>query len=149
MENIVDSHRGGYDRIAFDIAPYINKEELQEIVISVWDPVDSGTQPRGKQVLNPSGIWYTSVTGIWQTVWLEPLPKQYIEVMKIVTDIDRDTVALKAICVGVDKTFQFDAMVFDRQNKISEGNASTMKLLKLAVPQCKTMVTGFTLSYTI
>ena len=43
-------------------------------MVGVWDPTDTGTQPRGKQVNNPRGIWYTSVTGIWQTVWLEPVP---------------------------------------------------------------------------
>jgi hypothetical protein len=133
----VDLHLGGYDHSAFDIAPFLKKGGLQEIVVSVWDPVDSETQPRGKQVMNPSGIWYTSVTGIWQTVWLEPLQKQNIEVLRIVTDIDQDSVILKIVCVNEDKTLRYDAIIYDQQRKISEGNTSSRKALKLAVPSAK------------
>ena len=55
------------------------------MIVRVWDPTDqdNATQPRGKQVLNPSGIFYTAVTGIWQTVWLEPVPQAYIDRLKI------------------------------------------------------------------
>ena len=51
---------------------------LMTLVIAVWDPVDTSIQPRGKQVNQPEGIWYTSVTGIWQTVWLEQVPESSI-----------------------------------------------------------------------
>ena len=51
----------------------------QELTISVWDPTDRGSQPRGKQVLKPGGIMYTANTGIWQTVWLEPVPETHID----------------------------------------------------------------------
>ena len=69
------SHKGGYDPFFFDITDHLKRRGDQEIVLSVWDPVNEGTQPRGKQVGNPRGIWYTSVTGIWATVWLEPVPE--------------------------------------------------------------------------
>ena len=59
--------------------------------MSVWDPTDTGTQPRGKQVNRPNGIWYTSVTGIWQTVWMEPVGAPAIESLTIVPDIDAGT----------------------------------------------------------
>jgi beta-galactosidase/beta-glucuronidase len=65
-------HEGGYDGFSFDLTPFL-KEGNQELVVKVWDPTDHGPQPRGKQVSNPRGIWYTAVTGIWQTVWLEPV----------------------------------------------------------------------------
>lgn len=65
-------HEGGYDGFSFDLTPFL-KEGKQELVVKVWDPTDHGPQPRGKQVSNPRGIWYTAVTGIWQTVWLEPV----------------------------------------------------------------------------
>lgn len=65
-------HEGGYDGFSFDLTPFL-KEGKQELVVRVWDPTDHGPQPRGKQVSNPRGIWYTAVTGIWQTVWLEPV----------------------------------------------------------------------------
>ena len=93
----IGSHRGGYDSFSFDITDALNKTGNQEVVISVWDPVDAGTQPRGKQVKNPRGIWYTSVTGIWQTVWIEPANKANIESIKINPDIDAALVNITAI----------------------------------------------------
>ncbi|MDP2483561.1 MAG: glycoside hydrolase family 2 TIM barrel-domain containing protein [Candidatus Palauibacterales bacterium] len=73
------SHRGGFDPFSFDITPYLLDSGPQEVRVAVWDPTDSGTQPRGKQVREPGGIFYTSVTGIWGTVWLEPVPGASID----------------------------------------------------------------------
>jgi beta-galactosidase/beta-glucuronidase len=87
--NLVGNHRGGYDAFSLDITDHLLPNKEQELVIRVWDPVDQGTQPRGKQVSEPKGIWYTSVTGIWQTVWLEPVSKLYIKSIKIIPDIDQ------------------------------------------------------------
>jgi len=88
------SHRGGYDPFSFDITEALSKRKYQEILLSVWDPVDSGTQPRGKQVMEPRSIWYTSVTGIWRTVWLEPVADAYIESLKITPDRGRKQVRI-------------------------------------------------------
>jgi beta-galactosidase/beta-glucuronidase len=74
----VGEHKGGYDPFSFDITSQVKKSGQQELVVRVWDPSDDGPQPRGKQVNKPRGIWYTPVTGIWQTVWLEAVPKTYI-----------------------------------------------------------------------
>ena len=74
----VGAHKGGYDPFTFDITDALNDTGQQEVVLSVWDPTNAGTQPRGKQVKEPRGIWYTAVTGIWQTAWLEPVPQTYI-----------------------------------------------------------------------
>jgi len=130
-------HKGGYDHCAFDISPYLTKEGPQEVVVSVWDPIDSGTQPRGKQVKDPSGIWYTSVTGIWQTVWLEPLPQQNIETFKIVTDIDQDSIGLRLVVVNNDRTFQFDAFVMEGRHIVSQTKGIARKPFKMAVPDAK------------
>ena len=74
-----------------------------ELVVAVTDPTDTGTQPRGKQVLKPHGIFYTAVTGIWQTVWLEPVPLPHIESLKIVPNVDRGVVAVTVKTVQGDK----------------------------------------------
>lgn len=87
----VGEHRGGYDPFTFEITELLQPGE-NEVVVRVWDPTDRGYQPRGKQVLQPKGIWYTPVTGIWQTVWLEPVPKEYIRGLRIVPDVDASTV---------------------------------------------------------
>lgn len=84
-------HRGGYDPFTLDITEMLKQGE-NEVVVRVWDPTDQGYQPRGKQVLQPKGIWYTPVTGIWQTVWLEPVPKEYIRRLRIVPDVNASAV---------------------------------------------------------
>jgi hypothetical protein len=94
----VGTHLGGYDSFYFDITDAIKEIPEQEIVVSVWDPTDAGTQPRGKQVSKPGGIWYTAVTGIWQTVWAEPVPQAYIKSLKITPDVDNKTVSITAEC---------------------------------------------------
>jgi hypothetical protein len=84
----IGTHRGGYDPFTFDITDALNTTGRQEIILSVWDPTDAGYQPRGKQVKKPGGIWYTAVTGIWQTVWLEPVPESYIRRLVMTPDVD-------------------------------------------------------------
>lgn len=87
-------HRGGYDAFSYDITPHLTSSGLQELTVRVYDPTDDGYQPRGKQVKSPEGIYYTPVTGIWQTVWLEPVsPDTYIEKVDTTTDIDTGTVS--------------------------------------------------------
>src|SRR5690554_3263488 len=61
----VGTHKGGYTPFSFNITPYLAKNGQQKIAVKVWDPTDKGFQPRGKQVSDPGGIWYTPVTGIW------------------------------------------------------------------------------------
>lgn len=89
----IGSHRGGYDPFSIDITDAL-KPDSNELIVRVWDPTDKGSQPRGKQRSDARGIWYTPVTGIWQTVWLEPVPRSYIESLKIVPDVDKNEVAI-------------------------------------------------------
>ncbi|HWZ28116.1 MAG TPA: galactose-1-epimerase [Gemmatimonadales bacterium] len=84
----VGRHRGGYDPFSFDITDALKGSAKHELIVSVWDPTDAGEQPRGKQVLRPGSIWYTAVTGIWQTVWLEPVPGAHIDDLVITPDVD-------------------------------------------------------------
>jgi hypothetical protein len=79
----VGSHRGGYDPFQFDITDALKKRGTQIILVSVWDPTDQGWQPRGKQVGSPKGIFYTATSGIWQTVWIEPVGDDYIKELNI------------------------------------------------------------------
>ena len=85
---MVGSHTGGYTPFTFDITPALTAKGAQKLTVKVTDPTDKGYQPRGKQVNKPHGIWYTPVTGIWQTVWLEPVPVQnHIERIATASDI--------------------------------------------------------------
>ena len=94
----IGQHRGGYDAFSFDITDALRPGAPQELVVAVWDPTDTGYQPRGKQVRNPHGIWYTPSSGIWQTVWLEPVPETHIERIRLTPDVDARTIRIEAIC---------------------------------------------------
>jgi len=96
----VGEHRGGYDPFTLDVTDALKSPGRQEIVVSVWDPTNAGYQPRGKQVRKNRGIWYSPVTGIWQTVWLEPVPKAYIRSLKIVPNVDKSVVRVTADVPG-------------------------------------------------
>ena len=87
---LVWSHKGGFDRFSFDITDYLIQENDQELVVSVKDATNLSPQLRGKQRYKPSGIMYTPVSGIWQTVWLEAVSDEaYLGEVKITTDIDK------------------------------------------------------------
>ena len=73
---------------------FLSEKKLQELELSVWDPTDTGTQPRGKQTLRPRGIWYSAVSGIWQTVWLEAVEKTHIYQINFNSDIDHKKIKI-------------------------------------------------------
>ncbi len=85
------THRGGYDPFSFEISGLLRLKADHDLLVCVWDPTSSGPQPRGKQVNEPGGIWYTPTTGIWQTVWIEPVSKAYIRSFRVVPDVDTKT----------------------------------------------------------
>lgn len=87
-------HKGGYEPFAYDVAPYLKGTGPQELVVRVYDPTELGGQPRGKQTTKPGGIMYTPTSGIWQTVWLEAVPKAAVDNLKIVPDVDHKLVRL-------------------------------------------------------
>jgi len=111
----LDTHRGGYDGFTLDITDALKKDGPQEIVVGVWNPIDGGTQPRGKQVKKPGGIFYTASTGIWQTVWLEPVPKASIESLTIVPDLDHGRVVVTVHGRGTGKAHKVTITVSARE----------------------------------
>lgn len=93
----VGGHKGGYTPFSIDITPALSAKGGNELTVRVYDPSDRGYQPRGKQVERPEGIWYTPVTGIWQTVWLEPVSKLHVDGLRILPDIDSNQLSVKVI----------------------------------------------------
>ena len=116
---LVGTHRGGYDPFQFDISPAV-KEGKQELLVAVWDPTDKGYQPRGKQVQNPQGIWYTAVTGIWGTVWLEPVSQVFIDRLQITPDVDRREVKLQLGISSLQPELVVKAMVLAGEALVAE-----------------------------
>jgi beta-galactosidase/beta-glucuronidase len=95
----VGEHVGGYLPFYFDITDAL-VDGKNDLLVSVWDPTDDHWQQRGKQTDRPRTIWYTAVSGIWQTVWLEPVPEAYIAGLKITPDVDAGTVRVKTMLAG-------------------------------------------------
>ena len=124
----VGKHEGGFDPFSFDITSALQKGN-QQLVVRVWDPTDDGPQPRGKQVKNPEGIWYTPVTGIWQTVWLEGVPKTYIASTKQTPDIDKQILTITPGVQNLQSGDMVKISAWDGANKIAEqtvnGNTTT------------------------
>ncbi len=106
-------HQGGYDAFTFDITDALNTKGENEIVVSVWDPTDAGPQPRGKQVRKPGGIWYTPTSGIWQTVWLEPVSEVRLLNVKITPDLDAQSVKLETVFLPGSEQNQIDVEITD------------------------------------
>jgi beta-galactosidase/beta-glucuronidase len=119
----VGSHTGGYTPFSFDITPFIKKGNTQKLVVKVWDPSNDGPQPRGKQVKNPEGIWYTPVTGIWQTVWLEPVSAKNITALKITPDVDQNSISIKSDVTATEAGDIIEVTVFDGAKTIAVEKA--------------------------
>lgn len=136
----VGSHQGGYDPFTFDITDAMGQKDEHELLVRVWDPTDAGVQPRGKQVRNPHGIWYTSVTGIWQTVWMEYVPAVSIENVHVVPDVDQQrlvvSVSLRGDAGGTAPPV-LSVEVLDGQTVVSRAEGPTDQPLSLPIPQVK------------
>lgn len=99
-DKFVGEHKGGYAPFAFDITDSLSKKKTHQLVVKVTDGTDSAFQPRGKQVANPNSIWYTAVTGIWQTVWMEPVNEVVVESYSAKADIEKSILNVRAIARG-------------------------------------------------
>ncbi len=94
---LVGSHVGGSDAFSFDVTDYL-KDGQNQLLLGVTDPTSTGEQPRGKQLMNPNGIWYTPVSGIWQTVWMEPVPRErYIDEVRLTPEVDSGRVRVEVL----------------------------------------------------
>ncbi|WP_256003472.1 sugar-binding domain-containing protein [Pedobacter deserti] len=81
-------HTGAYTSFSLDITGLL-KAGKNDIEVKVWNPLEKGIGPRGKQTLEPNSMWYTASSGIWQTVWLEKVPEHYIKSIKVTPDVDK------------------------------------------------------------
>jgi hypothetical protein len=134
----IGSHRGGYDAFTFDITDALKQDGEQELIVGVWDPTDAGLQPRGKQVRKPGGIMYTPTTGIWQTVWLEPVPQTYIERLRIVPSVDKSEVRIRVYVNGKVDNVSVWASVLDQDTEFpTKVKGRLEEDLVLKVPDAK------------
>ena len=129
----VGIHQGGYDPFTFDITDQLASESEQELIVKVWDPTDQGPQPRGKQVKDPHGIWYTPVTGIWQTVWLEAVPDTYIASTKNTPSLGDSSVSVSARIENAQEGDQLRVKVLDDETTVAEQTVGADDVARLAI----------------
>jgi hypothetical protein len=131
-------HTGGYDAFTVDITDALRDDLLeQEIVVAVHDPTDYWGQPRGKQVSNPEGIWYTPVTGIWQSVWLEPVPAASIDGLRMTPDVDAGVLRLSVRGRGTRAGQRIEARAMTDGRVIGRASGAVGSELRLPVPSAR------------
>jgi len=130
----IGSHQGGYTAFSFDITPFVVQGKQQKLTVRVWDPADNGYQPRGKQVTKPGSIWYTSVTGIWQTVWIEPAGENRITAVTSIADIDRGTVAVTADAAHPSENVIMEVKVMLDGKNVASAKAVAGQPALIAIP---------------
>jgi len=132
----VGTHEGGFDPFTIDITSALTKGAQQQIAVRVWDPTDDGPQPRGKQVKHPQGIWYTPVTGIWQTVWLEAVPETYVVSTKQTPDLDSKSITVNTSVQNILPGDLINVSVWKGNEKLTEkSSADTNAILTINNPE--------------
>lgn len=132
----VGEHTGGYTPFSFNITPFL-KSGKQKLVVKVWDPTNDGYQARGKQINNPHGIWYTPVSGIWQTVWMEPVNSKHITNIKAVPDIDNELLNIQVFTENANSTDIAEVIIKDGKNIVSQTKLSIGQNSQIKIKNAK------------
>lgn len=131
---LIGTHTGGYTPFTLDLTPYLKADGEQQLTLRVWDPTDKGEQPIGKQRLEQIGVWYTPVSGIWQTVWLEPVSRRgHIENVRSVADIDNHTLSVTVGAKSYDEGQIVKVTLLDKGRAIAEAKGVAGEPLRLTV----------------
>ncbi|MFD7708723.1 PA14 domain-containing protein [Streptomyces sp. NPDC059786] len=134
----VAEHKGGYDKFSADITDALKPGRTQEIIVGVYDPTDAANgenPPLGKQRLDPSGIWYTPSSGIWQTVWMEPVASDHVDSLKITPDVDKSQVVVEP--QGVRDGVKVTATAYAKGRKVATVSGRTGQPLTLKIKNAR------------
>jgi autotransporter-associated beta strand protein len=129
----IGTHTGGYDPFSFDITPYLSGG-TNELIVRVYSPEDYGGEPRGKQTLYPAGIMFTSSSGIWQPVWLEPVPTSSISSIHLTPDIDNNRLLVNVAIAGPTNGLRVTGYAFAGVNLVASTTALPGDNLYLNIP---------------
>ncbi|MFJ9899637.1 PA14 domain-containing protein [Streptomyces sp. NPDC091280] len=130
----VTEHQGGYDKFGADITDALKPGRTQELIVGVYDPTDAPNgenPPIGKQRLDPSGIWYTPTSGIWQTVWMEPVAPDHVDSLKLIPDVTRSQLTVEA--KGVRDGVPITATAYDGKREVATAHGRTGAPLTLTL----------------
>ena len=125
---LVGEHKGGYDPFSFDVTDYLAKGKTHNLTVRVYDQTNLWYQPCGKQIFNPRGIWYTPVTGIWQTVWMEPVEAAHVESYMAVSDLSEGKVKVSVEAAGLAEGDVCKVELYDGQTLVAEAEGLEAEL---------------------
>ena len=120
----VGRHQGGYDPFSFDITDALTDGGEQTIEVTVWDPTDTGHQPVGKQTHDPRSIWYTAVTGLWQTVWLETVPETHIRDLEVTPQVEHNRAKVEVDVAGAATDHRVRVLVQNDEGTVARATGS-------------------------
>ena len=131
----VGTHEGGNVAFSFDITNFLTSGKPQELIVEVTDPSSEGKQPKGKQTLDPKGIWYTPVSGIWKTVWIEPVDDCHIVSHHGIPDVDNERFLIRTGTSDPDAEIRYSA--FDEKKCVAQTTVASGEQAELKLPSPK------------
>jgi hypothetical protein len=129
---LAGEHTGGYLPLSFDITAHLH-DGANELRLAVADPSESGLQECGKQTLRPNTIWYTAVSGIWQTVWLEPVPERRIRSLRLTPDLATEQLTIEAGVEGMGADLSVEAVASFNGQVVAQAAAAAGTALALEI----------------
>lgn len=135
--NLIGFHTGGYSPFSFEISHFLNEGQPNELQLAVYDPTNWGMHERGKQTLTPNTAFYTAVSGIWQTVWLEPVNKTRFNNLRMVPDIDKKTLNISLSGVNILINDNVSIIVKSKNKEIASYDGKYQETIELRIPRQK------------
>lgn len=129
----VATHKGDYDGFTVDVTD-ASKGTSFDLAVQVYDPIQTGGQPRGKQVTGSNGIYYTASTGIWRSVWIEPVGPASIDHLRLVPDVDNNALKLTATGAGTDPFDRIEAIALSGGKEVGRVEGPINTELTLPIP---------------
>src|SRR5262249_11561348 len=142
----VAHHLGGYDAFTADITGALRGSGPQDLVVGVRDPTDAGGQPIGKQRTSPGGIFYAPASGIWQTVWLEPVPSAHVDSLDMTPDLPAGALRLTVNASNAEGD-RVVATAYDGNRPVGTATGPAGAQLRVAVPNPKLWAPGSPVLY--
>jgi hypothetical protein len=129
----IGQHRGGYDGFTLDLTDALRWSGQEELVVAVTDPTE-GDQPRGKQSRKPEVIFYQSSSGIWQTVWLEPVPPVNIDALTLTPDVDAQALRIRVGAASLGNNLNVEVQALDGGREAGRASGPINKEFLLPLP---------------
>ncbi|MBN2164373.1 MAG: hypothetical protein JXR25_14555 [Pontiellaceae bacterium] len=130
-------HKGGYSPFSYDITPYLKTAGPQELIVRVFDPSEFGGQPRGKQATEGIEIMYTPCSGIWQTVWLEPVNRNCIDHLSVTPDVDSSTLKLTVRAPAADAETRVVVNILEDGKLVKKVSGFPNRQMEIKLPDPK------------